>query len=117
MRSKELRPPLPDVGPERDSRCPATGGASGRHWPFGQEDRHDDLRGKAHRGLADGKRPRSRHPPTSWLRRQDLQTTEMYLCTDPAEKLGTLFEWRSPGLDKGRFAGVQDELMAMLAGV
>ena len=52
-----------------------------------------------------------------WLGHQSLQTTEIYLRTDPAEKLGTIAEWRSPGLGKGRFAGVKDELMAMLANV
>ena len=52
-----------------------------------------------------------------WLGHQNLQTTEIYLRTDPAEKLGTIAEWRSPGLDKGRFAGVKDELMAILANV
>ena len=52
-----------------------------------------------------------------WLGHQNLQTTEIYLRTDPAEKLGTIAEWRSPGLDKGHFAGVRDELMAMLANV
>ena len=38
--SNELRPPLPDMIPERDSRCPAPRGTSGMPWPFGQEDRH-----------------------------------------------------------------------------
>ena len=52
-----------------------------------------------------------------WLGHQSLQTTEMYLRADPAEKLGTISEWRSPGLGKGRFVGVKDELMAMLANV
>ena len=50
-----------------------------------------------------------------WLGHQSLQTTEMYLRADPAEKLGTISEWRSPGLGKGRFKGVKDELMAMLS--
>ncbi len=52
-----------------------------------------------------------------WLGHQSLQTTEMYLRTDPAEKLGTILEWRSPGLGKGRFKAVKDELMAMLSNV
>ena len=52
-----------------------------------------------------------------WLGHQSLQTTEMYLRTDPAEKLEMLTEWHSPGLGKGRFTGVKDELMAMLANV
>ena len=50
-----------------------------------------------------------------WLGHQTLQITEMYLRSDPAEKLGTISEWRSPGLGKGRFTGVKDELMAMLS--
>ncbi len=52
-----------------------------------------------------------------WLGHQSLQTTEMYLRTDPAEKLAMLSEWRSPGLGKGRFKGVKDALMAMLSNV
>ena len=52
-----------------------------------------------------------------WLGHQSLQTTEMYLRTDPAAKLDTLSEWRSPGLAKGRFTGVKDALMAMLSNV
>ena len=52
-----------------------------------------------------------------WLGHQSLQTTEKYLRTDPAEKLEMLSEWHSPGLGKGRFKGVKDELMAMLANV
>ena len=50
-----------------------------------------------------------------WLGHQSLQTTEMYLRADLAEKLDTISEWRSPGLGKGRFKGVTDELMALLA--
>ena len=52
-----------------------------------------------------------------WLGHQSLQTTEMYLRTDPAEKLDMLSEWHSPGLGKGRFTGVKDALMAMLSNV
>ena len=52
-----------------------------------------------------------------WLGHQSLQTTEIYLRTDPAEKLDMLSEWRSPGLGKGRFTGVKDELIAMLSNV
>ena len=52
-----------------------------------------------------------------WLGHQSLQTTEMYLRSDPAEKLDMLSEWRSPGLGKGRFTGVKDTLMAMLSTV
>ena len=52
-----------------------------------------------------------------WLGHQSLQTTEMYLRTDPAEKLDMLSEWHSPGLGKGRFTGVKDTLMEMLSNV
>ncbi len=52
-----------------------------------------------------------------WLGHQGLQTTEMYLRTDPAEKLDVLSEWRSPDLGKGRFTGVKDALLAMLSNV
>ena len=52
-----------------------------------------------------------------WLGHQSLQTTEMYLRTDPAEKLDMISQWHSPSLGKGRFAGVKDELMAILANV
>ncbi len=52
-----------------------------------------------------------------WLGHQSLQTTEMYLRTDPKEKLDMLSEWHSPGLGKGRFTGVKDALMAMLSNV
>ena len=51
-----------------------------------------------------------------WLGHASLQTTEMYLRADPADKLDTLDKWRPPSLRKGRFKGVQDELLAMLAG-
>ncbi|MDD9980658.1 MAG: hypothetical protein OXU81_04750 [Gammaproteobacteria bacterium] len=40
----------------------------------------------------------------------------MYLQADPTDKLDTLDKWRPPSLRKGRFNGVQDELLAMLAG-
>ena len=50
-----------------------------------------------------------------WLGHSSLQTTEMYLRLDPADKLDTLDKWRPPTLRKGAFKGVQDELLAMLA--
>ena len=40
----------------------------------------------------------------------------MYLQADPTDKLDTLDKWRPPSLRKGIFKGVQDELLAMLAG-
>ena len=51
-----------------------------------------------------------------WLGHSSLQTTEMYLQADPTDKLDTLAKWRPPSLRKGMFKGVQDELLAMLAG-
>ena len=51
-----------------------------------------------------------------WLGHSSLQTTEMYLRADPTDKLDTLDKWHPPSLRKGRFKGVQDELLAMLAG-
>ena len=51
-----------------------------------------------------------------WLGHASLQTTEMYLQADPTDKLDTLDKWRPPSLKKGKFKGVQDELLAMLAG-
>ncbi len=51
-----------------------------------------------------------------WLGHSSLQTTEMYLRADPTDKLDTLDKWRPPSLRKGIFKGVQDELLAMLAG-
>ena len=51
-----------------------------------------------------------------WLGHSSVQTTEMYLQADPTDKLDTLDKWRPPSLRKGRFNGVQDELLAMLAG-
>ena len=52
-----------------------------------------------------------------WLGHQSMQTTELHLRTDPAEKLDMLPQWHPPGLAKGRFTGVKDELMAMLSSV
>ena len=51
-----------------------------------------------------------------WLGHSSLQTTEMYLQADPTDKLDTLDRWRPPSLKKGKFKGVKDELLAMLAG-
>ena len=51
-----------------------------------------------------------------WLGHSSLQATEMYLRVDPTDKLDTLDKWHPPSLRKGRFKGVQDELLAMLAG-
>ena len=52
-----------------------------------------------------------------WLGHSSLQTTEMYLRAGPTDKLDTLHKWRPPSLRKGRFKGMQDELLAMLAGI
>ena len=58
----------------------------------------------------------SKRKVSLWLGHSSLQTTEMYLQADPTDKLDTLDKWRPPSLRKGRFKGVQDELLAMLAG-
>ena len=50
-----------------------------------------------------------------WLGHASLQTTETYLRADPTDTLDTLDKWRPPSLRKGRFKGMQDELLAMLA--
>ena len=49
-----------------------------------------------------------------WLGHSSLQTTEIYLRADPADKLDTLGKWGPPNLRKGLFKGMQDELLAML---
>ncbi len=54
---------------------------------------------------------------SAWLGHSSIQTTEMYLRSDPADKLNTLEKWRPVSLRKGKFKGVQDELLAMLAEV
>ena len=52
-----------------------------------------------------------------WLGHASIQTTEMYLRAEPFEKLETLKAWCPPGLRKGSFRGVQDELLAMLGAI
>lgn len=52
-----------------------------------------------------------------WLGHSSVQTTEMYLRSDPSDKLDTLDQWRPPSLRKGVFTGMQDELLAMLTDV
>ena len=52
-----------------------------------------------------------------WLGHSSLQTTEMYLRADPTDKLDTLEKWRPPSLRKGKFKGVQDELLAILESI
>ena len=52
-----------------------------------------------------------------WLGHASLQSTEMYLRIDPANKLDILSARQPPNLRKGSFDGVQDELLAMLGGV
>lgn len=50
-----------------------------------------------------------------WLGHASQQTTEMYLRLDPVEKLEILAERQPPDITRGRFHGVQDQLMAMLS--
>ena len=52
-----------------------------------------------------------------WLGHASLQSTEMYLRVDPANKLDILSAWQPPNLRKGSFDGVRDELLAMLGNV
>lgn len=52
-----------------------------------------------------------------WLGHASLQSTEMYLRVDPANKLDILSARQPPNLRKGSFDGVHDELLAMLGGV
>ena len=53
-------------------------------------------------------------PPTHEIIRE---IHRQIICdTDPTDKLDTLDKWRPPSLKKGKFKGVQDELLAMLAG-
>ncbi len=51
-----------------------------------------------------------------WLGHATLQSTEMYLRVDPANKLDILSSRQPPKLRKGSFDGVHDELLAMLDG-
>lgn len=50
-----------------------------------------------------------------WLGHSSVQSTEIYLRVDPAEKLGILGACTSPEIRKGAFKGVSDSLLAMLA--
>ncbi len=52
-----------------------------------------------------------------WLGHASLQSTEMYLRVDPANKLDILSARQPPNLRKGSFDGVHDELLAMLGDV
>ena len=52
-----------------------------------------------------------------WLGHASLQSTEMYLRVDPANKLEILAARQPPNLRKGSFDGVQDALLSMLAGI
>ena len=49
-----------------------------------------------------------------WLGHSSLQTTEIYLRTDPIAKLEVLGSWVPPGIKRGKFKKVPDELLAML---
>ena len=53
---------------------------------------------------------------TFWLGHASLQSTEMYLRVDPANKLDILSARQPPNLRNGSFEGVHDELLAMLEG-
>jgi hypothetical protein len=50
-----------------------------------------------------------------WLGHASLQSTEIYLRADPAEKLAILAAHAAPGVKAGRFKRPSDKLLAMLA--
>jgi len=50
-----------------------------------------------------------------WLGHASLESTEAYLHADPAEKLAVLAAHSSPTVQKGKFRGPSDKLLAMLA--
>ena len=52
-----------------------------------------------------------------WLGHSSIQTTEMYLRVDPAEKLDVLHASAPPAIRKGSFTGVSDRLISMLSDV
>lgn len=52
-----------------------------------------------------------------WLGHSSIQSTDIYLRVDPAEKLGILGAGTPPEIRKGTFKGVSDRLLAMLANV
>ena len=49
-----------------------------------------------------------------WLGHASVQSTEVYLRADPAEKLEALSAMLPPSVSKGRFR-IPDKLLAMLA--
>ena len=51
-----------------------------------------------------------------WLGHADIRTTEVYLRASPAEKLEILAANAPPGIRRGTFAGVKDDLMKILRG-
>ncbi len=51
-----------------------------------------------------------------WLGHADIRTTEVYLRASPAEKLEILAANAPPGIQRGTFAGVKDDLMKILRG-
>jgi len=50
-----------------------------------------------------------------WLGHASLQSTEVYLRADAAEKLAILAVHAPPGVKPGRFRPPSDKLLAMLA--
>ena len=49
-----------------------------------------------------------------WLGHSTIESTEMYLHVDPAEKMDILAATTPPKVKKGRFYGVSDRLLAVL---
>lgn len=51
---------------------------------------------------------------SEWLGHRSMSSTECYLRKDPAKKLQMLGVWRPVPIEKGKFEGSKDQLMAML---
>jgi len=52
-----------------------------------------------------------------WLGHASIQSTEIYLRADPAEKLAVLASHAPPGIQPGKFRAPSDALLAMLGEV
>ena len=52
-----------------------------------------------------------------WLGHASIESTEIYLRADPAEKLAVLAAHAPPGIQPGKFRPPSDALLAMLSDV
>lgn len=50
-----------------------------------------------------------------WLGQASIQTTEVYLCMNPAKKLEMLASQVPPAIQKGTFNGAEDKLIRLLS--